>query len=124
MKKCLLILAAILSMQMAYAGDTANINIKIGGALPDNTYFLCMEDLGCLSILAAEKGKVYPIFHPIEMHNLFITDVDNNFQVSAEGLPASCNKTVQTDQTITIYGSLAKGPNNTTQLQQLHCTVS
>lgn len=124
MKKLLVLALSIITMQVAHADDTANIKIKISGAMKDNRYFLCMENVGCLSILAAEKGKVYPVFHQIPMDNLYITDANNNFAVYGQGLPSSCNVTVDTNHTITISGSIAPGPHNTVRVNQLHCTVS
>jgi hypothetical protein len=125
MKKLLmLMMASIMCMQSVHAEDTANIKIKINGALKDNRYFLCLPNIGCLSILAATKGKVFPIFHPIEMNGIFVTDVNSKFRVTAQGLPQSCDVTVAPAHTITISGKIIPGPNNSTRINQLHCSLS
>lgn len=124
MKKCLVLLVALMSMQTAMASDTANIRIKINSGVHDNRYFLCLPNVGCLSILAAEKGKVYPIFHPVQMSGIYVTDVSNGFQVSPQGLPSSCNVTVDPNKTITISGSISPAKDNGVRVSQLHCSVS
>lgn len=124
---CVLVaLVALLALQTACADTTgtANIRIRITGAASDNADFLCLPNVGCLSILAAQKGKIYPLFNQIEMDGIFITDVDHNFRVTPEGLPKSCDVTVQPHQTITISGRLLAGPNQSTRIDGLHCTVS
>ncbi|MBV9576832.1 MAG: hypothetical protein JO149_09435 [Gammaproteobacteria bacterium] len=127
MKKLLILALTYLSIStasLAFADNTANIRIKMTGATQDNRYFLCLPDVGCLSILAAQKGKIYPIIHSIEMSNIFVTDVSNNLKVSPQGLPASCNVTVAPNQTITITGSIKTGSNKSVYINQLHCTVT
>lgn len=108
----------------AYAASTANINIRISGAMHHNDYFLCLPNVGCLSIAAAQSGKVYPVFHPIKMSYISVVDVDHRFRLSNEGLPSSCNVTVQPNQSISIYGHLVDGPNQTVILEGLHCSVA
>lgn len=123
MKKMLLLLVSLISLQNAFADDAANIKIRISGALSDNRYFLCTPDTGCLSILDGQR-KSYPIFHTVDMSSIYVTDVNSNFQVSAQPTPASCNVTVQTSQTVTITGSISVGANNTIRIKQLHCSIS
>jgi hypothetical protein len=125
MKKSLIVLIALICVQTAaFADDTANIKIRINGAIHDNRYFLCLPNVGCLSILAAEKGKVYPVFHPIQMSGIFVTDVSSGYQLSPQGLPSSCDVTVDTNKTITISGSITTTKNNGVRVNQLHCSVS
>lgn len=125
-KKLLSLLAFLLifATSMSYADDTANIKIRITGAMRNNNYFLCLPNVGCLSIAAAQQGKIYPVYHSIEMDYLSVMDVDNQFRVNFAGLPSSCNVTVQPNQTITIYGNLQVGQNNRVQLNNLHCSVA
>lgn len=123
MKKLLfLILIFMLNFQSGYAADAAYIHIKISGASADNRYFLCLANIGCLSIHAAERGKIYPIFHSFKMNEIFITDTDRSFRVYPEGLPPSCNLRVETSQTITIYGSIKKTSYGV-RIHQLRCEV-
>lgn len=123
---CILVaLVALFALQTAFAdADTANIRIKITGAAADNADFLCLPNVGCLSIKAAQNGKIYPVIGQIEMDGIFITDVDHNFRVTPEGLPKSCDVTVQPNQTITISGKLLAGPNQSTRIDGLRCTVN
>ena len=122
MKKIMCMVLALLSFQQAFAADTANIKIKIAGAVTDNTYFLCMPDLGCLSILAAKHGKVFTMMNNVEMNTLFVTNA-RNMAVYNQGLPSSCNVTVKKNQTITIQGTLTNEASKV-KLAGLHCTVS
>ncbi|RDI44550.1 hypothetical protein [Aquicella lusitana] len=125
-KFLILVLALALGcMQFANAAETdaANIKIKIAGATSDNRYFMCMEGIGCLSILAAQKGKVYPIFHSFNMDYIYIANLEDNFRLSKQGLPKSCDTTVNTNQTVTIYGKI-QAKNGAVYVQNLHCTVA
>lgn len=125
MKKFILLVASLISLSnLAFADGTANIRMNIQGAASDNTYFLCLSNVGCLSILAGDRGKVYPVYHPIEMDNIYVTNVDRSFKLSAEGLPASCNVTVQPNHTVTISGRIVPLANGNTELAGLHCHVS
>lgn len=117
------LLMMILSVSVAFADDNpAKIKIKISGGIHDNSYFLCMPDMGCLSILAAKKGKVFKMMNQFEMNTLFIMD-RNNMSVHNQGLPASCDVKVKNNQTITISGSLAK-QGDKVKVNQLRCSVS
>ena len=123
MKKLLVLTMLVMTSMQIYAADTANIKIKIAGAIHDNSYFLCVPDIGCLSILAAKKGKVYPMLNPVEMNTVFITDT-RTMRVYNQGLPQSCNVTVQKNQTITIQGSLQTQPGGKVILKNLHCVIT
>jgi len=122
MKKLLFLVFALASTQMAFAADTANIKIKISGATSDNRYFLCVRNAGCLSILAAQKGKVFPLHRTLDMSALYIKDI-NGMRLSPQGLPASCKGTVDINQTITISGKMATSGNNV-RVNALRCTIS
>ncbi len=124
MKKLFILLVALTLIPVAMADSAANIKIKMKGAVHNNRYFLCLPDVGCLSVLAAKKGKVYPIFHPIQMSNIYVMDVNNNFKVFTQGLPSSCNVTVQQNQSITISGNITPGAKNSVIVNQLHCSVN
>jgi len=123
MKRVISLLMALAFIPAAMADNAANIKIKIAGAMHDNRYFLCLPNVGCLSVLAAEKGKVYPMYEPVQMSQIYMMDVNNNFKVFAQGLPASCHVTVQENQTMTISGQIVTGPKNSIIVNRLHCTV-
>lgn len=124
MKKLLAVLLSLVLMQTAYAYDAANIKIRMSGPIHDNRYFLCMTGVGCLSILAAKNGTVYPILSQVKMRSLYVVDAANNLRLTPQGLPSSCDVTVKKNQTITISGHLAAGANKSVELNQLHCSVS
>lgn len=107
---------------MAFAA--ANVKIKLSGAINDNRYFLCLPNVGCLSIKAAQKGKVYPFPNDINMGKVFITDRSNQYRVSPQSIASSCQTTVKTDQTVTITGNLAVQKDKSIQINQLRCSVS
>jgi hypothetical protein len=119
MKK-LLVLAG---MQTAFADGAANIKIRLNGTAGDNRYFICLPNVGCLSVLAAERGKVYPIFQPITLGNIFILDASNHYRLSPQAGTQSCNITVNTGQTVTISGNITKN-GQIVRVGQLHCAVS
>jgi hypothetical protein len=129
MLKKWVMLCCVLSLSLhtlvGFADDNAaaNIKIKLTSSVHDNRYFLCMEGVGCLSVLAAQKGKVYPVFHPVEMDNLYVNNV-LSMRLSPQGLPKSCDTTVQPNQTITISGQIIGGPGDSAYINNLRCTVS
>lgn len=114
---------ALTSLQAFAAPESVNIKVKISGAASDNRYFLCMRGVGCLSILAAQRGKVFPIFRSTTMSAFFIQDV-NKMRLSPQGLPASCQGRVDTNKTVTITGSIVGGEGDKVRVSGLHCTIS
>ncbi|HLB42863.1 MAG TPA: hypothetical protein VJN02_08470 [Gammaproteobacteria bacterium] len=124
MKKMIVLSLLILSsIQLAYATDTANIKIKIAGPINDNRYFMCIRNVGCLSIRAAKHGKIFPVARSVEMDNIYLVNLKNN-QLYSQGLPNSCNITIKPQQTVTISGKLSSGPNNSVRINQLNCAIS
>lgn len=111
-------------MPAVHPATSANINIKIDGPIKDNRYFLCMSGTGCLSILAAKKGKVFPIFRPVEMNKIYVLNIKEQMKITPQGLPVSCDKTINPNQTVTISARLTTGKNNQPQLSGLHCRVT
>ncbi|MFZ2315169.1 MAG: hypothetical protein WAW86_05880 [Gammaproteobacteria bacterium] len=127
MKKFLVaVILIVCNMQFAKADEsihTANIKINIAGTNQQNTYFLCLQGIGCLSIHAAQKGKIYPVTHDIAMDNMYVVN-QNTMELYKQGLPASCHGDVKVNQTVTISGKLVQGVNNTVHVSQFRCTVS
>lgn len=105
MKKIIALILSLACMQLIYAADAANIKIRLSGPTHHNSYFLCIPNIGCLSIDAANKGKIYPVLHDFAMNPIYITDI-NSYHAYSQGLPSSCDLTVQQNQTITISGKL------------------
>lgn len=122
-KRLTLIAVALMSFHSAYATDTANIRIKMSGAIHDNTYFLCLPNVGCLSIRHGQEGKIYPVMQQIAMDRMFVVNQDTR-QLSPQGLPDSCKVTVKPNQTITISGKLTVGQEDIVHINQLRCSVS
>jgi hypothetical protein len=125
MKKLFILLLSLMLMPVAFAYDAANIKININGAPNTNRYFLCLPNVGCLSILGAKKGKIYPVLNKVEVSRLYVVDARDNLRIHPQGLlPASCKVTVNQKQTITISANLTTGTNNKVTLNQLRCSVS
>lgn len=122
MKKLILTILLASLLPLAHASDTANIRIKLSGSLKDNRYFLCLSSIGCLSIRAAQKGKVYPIYRPFQLYNMYITDL-TDLSLHRQNLPSSCSVNVEPNKTLTISGNLTRGSNNRIQISQLQCSV-
>jgi hypothetical protein len=74
-----------------------------------------------LSIKAASDGRVFSIIHSFEMDNMYLLDRAIGYKISYQGLPGSCNRTVNTNQTITISGSI--GPS-AFRINGLRCSLS
>lgn len=121
MKKLLAALTLILFMPFAYADDTANIKIQLNGTLKDNRYFLCLSTIGCLSIRAAQQGRVYPIYRPFQLYNMYVSDM-TDLSLHRQNLPSSCSVEVETNKTLTISGNLSQ-IGNRVQINQLRCTL-
>ena len=122
MRKLLFLILTLASVKMAYADASANIKIKISGAASNNRYFLCLPNVGCLSILGAQRGKIFSIYRTVEMSAIYVTDM-NTHQLSPQGLPASCKGTVDPNQTLTITGRIA-AIGDKVRINGLHCRIS
>ncbi|MBA3661523.1 MAG: hypothetical protein H0W64_07335 [Gammaproteobacteria bacterium] len=102
--------------------ETVQIRIKINGNFKDNRYFLCIPNVGCLSMKAAAAGKTYPIFHPIEIRGLFVTNMQTK-QVQALSTPLSCRVKADPGQSLIITGNLSQAGTKT-QVTSLRCNLS
>lgn len=122
MKQLLIGLIIFAFMNTVYAGDAVNLYLRISGTAPDNRYFFCEPGMGCLSILAAERGKVYRILRPIQFQNVYLSNLQT-FRVTGQPLPASCRVKVTEGHSITVYGQIRQGPKNSVYLTGLHCSV-
>jgi len=63
------------------------------------------------------------MIRPIEMNTIFVKDT-HTMRDHNQGLPHSCDVTVQQNQSITIYGTLEAVGKDKVELKNLHCTVS
>jgi hypothetical protein len=128
MKKLLIlfVLLGLSCVQVVMAANlpgAANIHLKIAGATQDNRYFLCIPNVGCMSLLAAEQGRVFSFYSGIRMNTIFIADRDNDFRLYSQGLPTSCQVKVKPNHALQISGQLMTA-NDNVRINQLHCAVT
>ncbi|HEX4044831.1 MAG TPA: hypothetical protein VHZ76_04115 [Gammaproteobacteria bacterium] len=128
-KNILLLLIICLSILPCVYADNANsqvtqIKMNIRGIEQQKHYFLCLPSIGCLSMHAATvKDKIYTIHRPIEVRNMFVTNL-NSMRLTRQKMPDSCKVTVNTGQTFTITGTLIPGEHDQAHINQLQCSVS
>lgn len=122
-KMLILISLLVFGAPFAFADSATKIKIKLNGNTSQNQYFLCLPSVGCLSVLAAQKGKVYPIFHEVNMSQIYITD-RSNYRVTPQTSASSCNTTVNTNQTVTVSGNITVAKDGGVRVNQLRCAIS
>lgn len=122
MRKLLCSALGMMFLNSVYANDFANLKIKISGVMPDNKLFLCVGNVGCVSIAAGDKGKVYPMT-PGNIDFVYTTSI-SNMRLYEQKLPRSCNISVQSNQTLTITGHVVKGANQQIHINNLNCKVA
>lgn len=122
MKKLLLVILSVVLIQPVFAADFAKLRIKLSGALShNNSYFLCIGNVGCVSIKDGVQGKTYPLTAgPLDY--IYTSDV-KHLRLSTQALPSSCHIDVNSNQTITVTGQLKVGPNDHTYIANLNCNV-
>ena len=123
MKKLIAVVVCLLSAAagtLANAGD-ANLQIKVRGTDKNNTYFLCVDGSGCVSMFAADHGKTYPLTTG-SIDRIFMVN-RTNLRTYFQALPASCNVTVNSNQTLTVKGKVVNGANNSAHIENLRCEV-
>jgi hypothetical protein len=108
----------------AYASNSdANLNIKVAGTGKDNTYFLCVNGVGCVSMFAAQHGRVFPL-SPGQINRIFLVN-SGTLRTYFQELPSSCKVTVNANQTLTVKGKIVKsGANDNTYINKLECSVA
>lgn len=124
MKKLLAVVVSIALLSTAcFAddGDGAKLRMRISGPINDNRYFLCVSNIGCVSILAGNRGKVYPMEEG-NVDRIFTVD-SSNMRMFNQPLPASCNVKVNSGQTMTVSGTLLPQGGSRVILSNLHCSV-
>ena len=122
MKKLLIMLLSIIVLNTAYADDNAKLRMKISGPIQDNRYFLCVSQVGCVSILNGNKGRAYPMNAGNVNNIVAINLVDHGMH--PQKLPNSCSVTIDKNQTMTVSGKLIKGANNKVVIANLRCTIA
>ena len=122
MKKLLMTLLSLMLLNSAYAYDSAKLRMKIAGPIDNNRYFLCVTNVGCMSILAGNKGKVFPL-NPGSVSNIVTVDMGNK-RMQPQAMPKSCDISVKENQMMTVTAKLVKGANDKVVLSNLHCSIS
>ena len=117
-----LALTGLACVSPAYAAPgVAKLAIHVTDPSHRNTYFICIADFGCYSILASEAHKSFPVITG-NVDALFTTDVFTRRMYSQQ-IPASCKVQLHHDQTLEVYGKLNVS-NSKVQISGLHCKVA
>jgi len=122
MKKLLAAVLSLIVINSAYALDHTQLRMKIAGPIKDNRYFLCVTNIGCISILNGNKGKAYPLT-PGVVSNVYTINA-SNMRLHTQPLPKSCDVTVKENQTLRVTGKLVEGPNSKVYINNLQCSLS
>lgn len=124
MKKLISMASFILMISLGTIAkaDNANLKINVSGTSKNNTYFLCVDGVGCVSMFAADHGKTYPLT-PGQIERIFMVN-RTNLRTYFQALPASCNVTVNANQTLTVKGKVVTNAKNDARLEQLECSVA
>lgn len=123
MKKIIALMLSVALISPIYAAEVAQLKINIKDASRENKYFLCLYGVGCLSIHAGNRGKIFPIV-PIDIGNMtkmVITDAENMAMYTQPNVD-SCNVVLKSNQRLTISGQLVI-KNNMPHIDHLACRV-
>jgi hypothetical protein len=119
------LLACILSFMISSTAiaDVAHIRLNITNPVKENTYFVCLYEIGCLSIRAGNRGKVFAAM-PANMGNILkIVIVDfNTMRMYRQTNVPSCQVNLREHQTLTISGQLVVN-HSIPHINNLHCSM-
>ncbi len=123
MKKLLGIAACIImtSLSTLAFADNSKLVIKVSNTDKNNTYFLCVDGVGCVSMFAADHGKTYPL-SPGQIERIFMVN-RTNMRTYFQPLPASCNVTINENQTLIVKGKVVNDSKNNAHVDHLECSV-
>jgi hypothetical protein len=128
MKKAILLILfsfSVLLPFVVYAQEerTPKITLKIANPVQDNTYFVCLPNIGCLSILAANRGKEFPLFGKdmANIRKIFILNRKTG-TMSMQALDASCQIEIANNQMLILSGKL-KLLNEKFSLTEMQCNI-
>ncbi len=119
MKKLLSLIMCLCSIQPVYS---TNLHIKVAGTAKQNTYFLCVNRGGCMSMYAAAHGKLFPIDSG-KVNRIFMVNARNS-RLYPQALPTSCAIDVAENQTLTVSGKIVQHGKGAAQIDKLNCHVS
>ncbi len=122
MKKLLALTVCLFSSAICTLAnaDDAKLQIKVSGASKNNTYFLCLDGSGCVSMFAADHGKTYPLSSG-SVDRIFMVN-RTNLRTYFQPIPASCNVTVNPNQTLTVHGKVVQDANSA-HIENMKCDV-
>lgn len=124
MKKLIVTTACILmaSLSVMAEADSATLKIQVTGTSKNNTYFLCTDGVGCVSMFAADHGRTYPLT-PGQIQRIFMVN-RTNLRTYFQPLPASCNRAISANQTLTVKGKVVNDANYNAHIDHLACSVA
>ena len=123
MKKLILSILALTLSSGLFAADFAKVKIRITNPVHENKYFLCLYNVGCMSINAGNRGRQFPMMAQDigNIEKFVVTDVtDMSMHMTTSN--NSCNVQVSGGQTLTISGQLEM-VNSQPIIKNLHCSV-
>src|SRR5579863_7843121 len=102
MKRVLIAIISLVFSMATLAGSS--LRMKIDGPINNNRYFLYVTHAGTVSILNGNAGRAYPM-EAGNMGTLMIVDA-SNMSMHPQRVPASCNITVNDNQSVFVRGTL------------------
>lgn len=119
MKKLVGMIMSVMLINTAHAGDMPNIHIMVSGAAHDSSSYICVSHMDCINLAATSHMNTVPM-GPGSINNIDILDAAQH-RIYAQALPASCQVTVNSNQTLTVSGHAVNGG---THINNLHCSLS
>jgi hypothetical protein len=124
MKKLIIALLSTLigvaSIPVAHAADVevARLHMKITNQINGKAYALCLSDT-CYPLV--NGGKLIPM-EASKISSVVMTDM-SNMVLYAQKIPASCQVTVNKNQTLVVSGKLVSN-GESVSLNNLHCMLN
>ena len=123
MKQLILLIVSFALISTAYADDSsAALRIKISNAAQNSSYYLCITDVYCINVAAGKPGKSFPITAGAVDKIIMVNPANN--QMYPQTLPASCQVTLDKNQTMTVSGKIVQASNNKAIIKNLNCAVA
>ncbi len=123
MKKLIFIFLSLTCINSGFAGNAPGLRVKITGTNQHNKYFLCVTNVGCVSIFSGNNGKKFPL-DAGQVNYIFVANA-SNLRMYTQTLPQSCKITVNKNQTLTISGHLIKEINGkNAYIKNLECSLN
>jgi hypothetical protein len=112
---------AVIAMQPAFAEEVgvAKLKMKITSRINEKSYALCLSEM-CYPLI--QKNKVIPI-ETGKLTSVIMTDIAN-MQMHFQKMPASCQVSLKSNQTLVVSGQLVQKGNKAVVVNNLRCVVS